>query len=203
MLLCAIGYSRRLTQTDLPFFRQSFILYICGLSVSSMRLKIDIAFSFLFIFVFGFTSTAQQSIDKASFFAAMQLGDIKDIDAQLKIIEASSINDKNAYYGALLMKKAGLVSGVPDKLNLFKSGHKKLETSIKINNNNVELHFLRLMIQENAPRILGYKNDEQLDADMIKKNYTDLPKVVRQAITDYSRQSKILKPTDFNFAKNE
>jgi len=186
-----------------PLFNKPFILYICGLSVASMRLKKGIVFILLSIFAPGFAASGQQFLDKASFFAAMQSGAIGDINAQLKLVEASSIKEKDAYYGALLMRKAGLMNGALNKLSLFKSGHKKLESSIKKNNASVVLHFLRLMIQENAPGILGYKDDEQRDADLIKKNYKDLPKVVQQAISDYSRQSKILKPADFNFAKNE
>jgi hypothetical protein len=168
-----------------------------------MRLKNDIAFILLFLFLFKFTASGQESLDRASFFASMQSGDMHGINAELKVVQASSIKEKDAYYGALLMRKAGLVNGAPNKLSLFKSGHNKLESSIKRNNASVELHFLRLMIQENAPRILGYKTDEQQDADFIKKNYKDLPKVIQQAISDYSRQSKILKPADFNFTKDE
>ena len=168
-----------------------------------MRLKKDIAFILLSIFLLRFAASGQQSLNKAPFFAAMQSGDIKHINEQLKMVEASSIDDKDAYYGALLMRKAGLVNGAPNKLSMFKSGYKKLESSIKKNNASVELHFLRLMIQENAPGILGYKNDEQQDADLIKKNYKDLPKVVQQALSDYSRHSKILKQADFNFAEDE
>ena len=101
------------------------------------------------------------------------------------------------------MRKAGLAKGASNKLSLFKSGHKKLEESIKKNNSNAEFRFLRLIIQEHAPGILGYKNDMQQDVDYIKKSYKDLPQAVQQAISNYSKQSKILNPADFNFAKNE
>jgi len=147
--------------------------------------------------MFSNVSSAQQSFDKASFFESMQSEDINNINEQLKIVEASSMPEKNAYLGALLMKKAGLSKGASNKLNLFKSGHKKLEESIKKNSSNAELRFLRLMVQEHAPGILGYKNDMQEDSEYIKKAYKDLPQVLQQAISDYSKQSKILKPADF------
>jgi hypothetical protein len=168
-----------------------------------MRLKKDIVFILVFLGALRFSTSGQESLDKASFFASLQSGDMDGINQQIKVVQASSIKEKDAYYGALLMRKAGLVKGAPNKLSLFKSGHNKLESSIKKNNSSVELHFLRLMVQENAPRILGYQTDEQQDADFIKKNYKDLPKVIQQAISDYSRQSKILKPADFNFTKDE
>ena len=157
----------------------------------------------LFLFMIGFVGNAQQSFDKASFFASMQFGDLNDIDAHLKIVEGSVFPYKNAYYGALLMKKAGLVEGASNKLRFFKSGRKKLEASIEKNPKNTELRFLRLMVQEHAPGILGYKNNEQHDAEYIKKYFKDLPLTVQQAVSNYSKQSKILKPEDFNFDKNE
>jgi len=160
-------------------------------------------FMVFFLCSFGYLAKAQQSFEIASFYESMQSHDTSEIDTQLKIVDASSLKEKNAYSGALLMKKAGLVSGPGHKLSLFKSGHKKLEASIKKNSTNAELRFLRLMVQEHAPGILGYKNNEQQDADFIKKAYKDLPHEVQRAIIDYSKQSKILKPADFNLEKNE
>ena len=67
------------------------------------------------------------------------------------------------------MKKAGIINGAGKKLNLFKAGRKKLEAEIKKDSSNVELRFLRLMTQENAPGILGYKNELQTDREYIRK----------------------------------
>jgi len=159
------------------------------------KLSLVLLTNFLF---FAGTLKAQEQIDKSAFYASMADDDINKIDMQLKLIDASPITEKNAYSGALLMKKAGLLKGAGNKLNIFKQGHKKLEAAITKNNTNTEFHFLRLMIQENAPKILGYKNDMQKDSDLIKKSYKDLPQVVRHAIADYSKKSKLLKPQDFN-----
>ena len=63
------------------------------------------------------------------------------------------------FTGALLMKKAGFNAPPAIKLHLFKSGHKMLEAAIRNNPENAEFRFLRLIIQEHAPGILGYKND--------------------------------------------
>jgi hypothetical protein len=96
------------------------------------------------------------------------------------------------------MRKAGLVKGASNKLSVFKSGHTQLEDAIKKDNSNAEYRFLRLIIQENAPGILGYKSDMKQDGDYIKKSYKDLPQPVKHAISNYSKQSKTLKPADFN-----
>lgn len=91
------------------------------------------------------------------------------------------------------MKKAGLVKNVKSKLKLFKEGHHKLEEAIEKDNSNIEYRFLRLIIQENAPDILNYNKDIKKDSAFIKENYKNLPVVVRDAIEDYSKKSKVLK----------
>jgi hypothetical protein len=80
---------------------------------------------------------------------------------------------------------------------MFRSGLKKLEKSIAEESGNAELRFLRLMIQENAPGILNYRNEIEEDSKMVRSAYKKLPKVVQQAVSDYSKKSKVLKPEYF------
>ena len=91
------------------------------------------------------------------------------------------------------MKKAGLVTKAKEKLSLFKSGRLKLEASIKNDNKNTEFYFLRLIIQEHAPKMVNYRNELESDGLFIRTNYKMLPQVVQQAIFEYSKKSKILK----------
>jgi hypothetical protein len=95
------------------------------------------------------------------------------------------------------MKKAGLVAGPKKKLDTFKSGHEKLESVLSKDTTNTELRFLRLIIQENAPKILKYRKEIEKDSENIRKNYKNLPPVVQQAIVNYSKTSKVLKPAYF------
>ena len=67
-----------------------------------------------------------------------------------------------------------------------------LEGAIKKNPDNAEFRFLRLMVQEYAPGILGYKNDTEKDSEYIRKSYKSLPGEVQQAIANYSKKSKLL-----------
>jgi hypothetical protein len=71
-----------------------------------------------------------------------------------------------------------------------------LEAAIKKDSLNAELRFLRLMIQENAPGMLGYKSDIEKDSAYIRKSFKTLPEVVQQAFLNYSKKSKVLKPAD-------
>ncbi len=139
-----------------------------------------------------------QSFERKEFYSAMSSGDAKIIDGQISLLKNWESKDKTAFEGALLMKKAGLIGGAGKKLNLFKDGHKKLEAAIKSNDDNAEYRFLRLMIQEHAPGILGYKDDLKKDSAYIRQSYKKLPAEVQNAIANYSKTSKVLNPGDFN-----
>ena len=73
-----------------------------------------------------------QTFDKAGFYSALASGNPGEINAELSTVKASSIKEKDAYEGTLLMRKAGLLSHPKEKLNTFKLGATKLETIIKI-----------------------------------------------------------------------
>lgn len=140
----------------------------------------------------GFAQSAKR-IDRTAYYQAMQQ-DKKDlVNRQLKQLKKSPLELREAFEGALIMKKAGIGGNPVQKLNLFKEGHKELEAAIKKEPDNVEFRFLRLMIQENAPGILGYKDDLTADSKYIKKSYKTLPDEVQRVIEEYSKKSKILK----------
>ena len=126
----------------------------------------------------------------------MATGNISTVDKELNLLKTAVIAEKNAYEGALLMKKAGLAAGPKNKLDLFKQGHKKLEAVLQKDSTNVEFRLLRLMIQEKSPGILGYKSELGKDCLFIRNNFKKLPPVAQQAALDYSKGSKILKLQD-------
>ncbi len=138
----------------------------------------------------------EDGFKKSIFYSAMAGSKEDAVNKQLDLLKTSTISEKQAYEGALLMKKAGIVGGAKKKLDLFKEGHKKLEAVLQKDSSNVEYRFLRLMIQEHAPGILGYKKDLEQDKLYIKNNFKKLPPVVQEAARDYSKASKILKPGD-------
>lgn len=139
----------------------------------------------------------QIKFDKSAVYAAMASPDVETIDRVLSELKLSSIPEKSAYEGALLMKKSGLLTKAKEKLSLFKSGRTKLEAAIKNDEGNIEYHFLRMIIQENAPKIVKYKNNLADDRDLIRSSFKKLDPVVQQVVKDYSKKSKFLKPGDF------
>ncbi|HCL84515.1 MAG TPA: hypothetical protein DIC22_11100 [Chitinophagaceae bacterium] len=132
-------------------------------------------------------------LNRPAFYKAMQEDDKILVNEQLTLLKSLPEEEGKAFLGAMLMKKSGLGGSPLSKLRLFNEGQKMLETAIKQDSANAEYRFLRLMIQEHAPGILGYKNDMEKDSEYIRKSYKTLPDDVQQAITGYSKKSKVLK----------
>ena len=86
------------------------------------------------------------AFDKSAFYSAMASNDLEVVNIQLSIVKSASISEKEAYEGALLMKKAGMVTKVKEKLSLFKAGRLKLESSIK-KGGNAEFNFLQALLK--------------------------------------------------------
>jgi hypothetical protein len=138
-----------------------------------------------------------QNFDREIFYNALASDNLNSVNAQLEAVRHCSLSEKNAFEGTLLMKKAAIVSTPREKLGLFKSGHIKLEAAINADKQNAEFRFLRLLIQENAPKFLGYHSNMNEDAEVIRNSYSSLADVVQQAVKDYSRKSKVLHDKDF------
>ena len=131
-------------------------------------------------------------LNRTSFYKAMQSDNKTLVDAQITALN-SPASANNAFLGAMTMRRAGIGGNPASKLKLFKKGHKLLEAAIEQDPNNTEFRFLRLMIQENAPGILGYKVDEEKDSEFIRKTYKTLPEDLQKTIADYNKKSKVLK----------
>lgn len=157
-----------------------------------MKIFINLVLLLSVISVHG--NSQKAGFDKSAFYSALAANDLDQINTQLNILQNASFTEKEAYEGAMMMKKAGLVSKAKEKLSLFKAGRQKLEASIKKDNKNIEYNFLRLIIQEHAPKMVNYKDDLENDSLLIRSNYKTLPQVVQLAISDYSKSSKVLKP---------
>ncbi len=132
-------------------------------------------------------------INRAAYYKAMEENNKALVNAQLTELETVPENIRQAFMGAMLMKKASFRAPPAIKLRLFKQGNKLLEAAIRQDPQNAEYRFLRLIVQEHAPGVLGYKNDVQNDCEYIRKYYKSLPDEVQQAIDHYSKKSKFLK----------
>jgi len=139
----------------------------------------------------------QQRFEKAPFYLAMKSGDLPAIENEIATLTGAPAKEREGYEGALLMKKAQLMKKPKDRLKFFKDGRIKLETALAADNENTEFHFLRLAIEEHAPKIVKYHADIEEDKALVIKNFKNLSPVVQRAILDYCTNSKVLHKEDF------
>jgi hypothetical protein len=162
-------------------------------------MKISFLFiSFFLIFKGGKKPESQQTFDKSGYYQVMASGDLAAIDSELVVLSRAMPKEKEAYEGALQMKKAGLLRRPKEKLAIFRSGAMKLETAMAKDTGNGEYHFLRLIIQEHAPAVVHYHNDEEKDSEFIYRIFKILSPVVQKAIKDYCPHSKLLRAKELN-----
>jgi hypothetical protein len=139
------------------------------------------------------SSNKSSTLNRRDFYKAMEVSSKELVNAQLMELQTAPEEIRDAFTGAMLMKKSNFNAPPAIKVRLFREGHKMLEAAIKQYPDNAEFRFLRLMIQEHAPGILGYKNDLQKDTEFIQKSYKSLPDELQQIMADYSKKSKVLK----------
>ena len=158
-------------------------------------MNVKVVFNLLLFFSFTVVQGKSQNngFDRPAFYHAIKYAKAEEIDAQIKIVKGSLAPGKEAYEGILLMKRSDLLSKAKDKLNMFKAGRSKLESSIAKDKDNIEYRFLRLIIQEHAPKIVKYRNELDEDRRLIQTNFKKLDPFLQQTITDYSKYSKVLK----------
>jgi hypothetical protein len=162
-----------------------------------MRLKLVFVSLILITAGLAHAKTPPQKFDKAGFYEVMKSGTLETVNNEFEAIKDAPEKEKDGYEGALLMKKAGLLKRPKERLSFFKQGRIKLETAILADNENTEFHFLRLAIEEHAPKIVKYHADIQKDKAIVVKNFKDLSPAVRHAILDYCENSKVLHKEEF------
>ena len=149
----------------------------------------------------GQTTSARpsfQTFDKAAFYSAIADPSLEKIENELTLVKASNAKDKEAFEGTLLMRKAGLLAHAKEKLSTFKSGYIKLERSIATDSSNMEYRFLRLIIQEHAPKVVHYDKDREKDSKAIIQSFSTLSPVLKKAILNYCPHSKLLHERELN-----
>jgi hypothetical protein len=133
------------------------------------------------------------NLNRQTFYKAMQENNKELVNAQLEELKTAPEELREAFLGAMMMKRASFVAAAGVKLHYFREGRKMLESAIKKDPDNAEYRFLRLMIQEHIPPALGYRGDIQKDSELIRKSYKSMTPEIQQFIADYNKKSKFLK----------
>ncbi len=93
-----------------------------------------------------------------------------------------------AYQGAVKTLKAHFSKRKAEKKEYFKEGVSLIESAMAADPGNIEIHYIRLSVQENAPKYLGYHKDIESDREFILKNYAqttspELKSVIKKFIS--------------------
>lgn len=128
------------------------------------------------------------------FYAVIAGNSVEQIDNLLDEIEISGDAWKgaNIYKGALYARKAGLVKTPAERLELFKKGRLLIEQEISKDPNNAEFRFIRLIIQEHAPKAVRYQNNITEDAELVISKFDLLSNELKTEVIKYSRTSQFL-----------
>src|ERR1700743_2133811 len=103
-------------------------------------MKIGLIFiSFALFLNVGRRAGKWQVFDKAGYYVVMASGSLTDVDSVLSLLQQGAA--KEAFEGALLMRKAGLLHRPKEKLSVFRSGALKLEAALAKDSGNAEYHF--------------------------------------------------------------
>lgn len=133
---------------------------------------------------------AASTFSKAEVFKAISGNDSGSLTKMIaKLEDLSTSSDQQAYLGTLKMKRSEQLKTAKEKLALFKEGRSLLEKVITSSPKNAEYRFLRLMIQENAPKVLKYNTNIKEDAKLVASGYQSLAGDVRTAVVSYAKQS--------------
>lgn len=74
------------------------------------------------------------------------------------------------YHGAALALKASYSWNPISKMSYFNKAKKTIDAAIQLESDNIELRMIRLSIQSNVPKILGYHKNIEEDKDFILNN---------------------------------
>ncbi|MCS3867129.1 hypothetical protein J3D55_000045 [Chryseobacterium ginsenosidimutans] len=113
-------------------------------------------------------------------------------EAFINIAEKQSGSDAvtTGYKAAAQIMEAKIA--IKNRKALVKSGATNLESIIKSNPNNIELRLIRMSVQENIPKIVGYRGGLKDDKAFILNNYSKQNTTLKNYIKRFAAQSKTM-----------
>ncbi|UMQ41015.1 hypothetical protein MKS83_16615 [Chryseobacterium sp. Y16C] len=154
-------------------------------------------FSFLTAFILFFQSgleSLRESYSKANSSNA-------NTEEFINIAEKTSGSDAviQGYKAAAKIMEAKITKN--NRKALVKSGATSLEAIIKSNPNNAELRVIRMSVQENIPKIVGYRGSLKDDKAFLLNNYSKQNSALKTYIRKFAMQSKTMTAAEKNSLK--
>ena len=111
---------------------------------------------------------------------------IKDFDSYLQLHKGSENESIKGYQSVIWFLWADYYINPIKKWKCFTIGIEKLDQLIESHKDNAELRFLRLTIQENTPKFLGYNENIKEDKQFIYNQLSEIvDKDLYQRIVSY------------------
>lgn len=154
---------------------------------------------FFITFFFSIVGNAQDLKDiRTQYPKAIGSAEITEkLDDALANVDSSGKSLSLAYKGAVLTLKAKFSKKKSDKKDFFKEGVSLIESALKADASNIEIRYIRMSVQENSPRFLGYHKNIEDDKEFILKNYPNVSsKELKSVIKDFVMNSE-------NFSESE
>lgn len=143
----------------------------------------------IIVFLISAAGTAQDLNGiRSAYLKAVESAEITaQLDGVLAKINSSNKPVLLAYKGAVSTLKAKFAKSRSDKKEFFKEGVSLIESAVKADPSNVEIRYIRMSVQENSPRFLGYHKNIAEDKEYILKDYksissADLKKLVKDFV---------------------
>lgn len=102
------------------------------------------------------------------------------------------------YKAAAEILEAKVTTEKNKRKSFIKSGASGLESLIKANPNNIELRLIRMSVQENIPKIVGYNKNLKEDKTFILNNYSKQNSALKAYIRKFAAQSKTMTAAEKN-----
>ncbi|SHG77626.1 hypothetical protein [Chryseobacterium sp. OV279] len=147
-----------------------------------MKLLLSLVTAFIFFF-----QTDLESL-RNSYAKANQSND--NTEAFINLAEKQSGSDAvtTGYKAAAQIMEAKITK--KNRKALVKTGATSLESIIKSNPNNIELRLIRLSVQENIPKIVGYRGSIKDDKAFLINNYSKQNAALKSYVKKFAMQSK-------------
>lgn len=103
---------------------------------------------------------------------------LEETDAFLEVLKNESTPEGKGYIAAMLFMKSHFVKNPFSKFKYFKQGKQLLDNNINRNPSNIEIRYIRFIMQKQIPDFLGYSENITDDFNIITSNLKEssLPK---------------------------
>jgi hypothetical protein len=153
----------------------------------------------IIVFLISAAGTAQDlNRIRSAYPKAVESAEITDqLDGELAKVNSSNKPVLLAYKGAVSTLKAKFAKARSDKKEFFKEGISWVESAVKADGSNIEIRYIRMSVQENSPRFLGYHKNIDEDKEFILKNYKTISSTeLKELVKDFVLKSENFSETE-------